>query len=189
MPRGVHMKGRTNNPTGRTRSVYVSPSNPHNPWGQWDLPPVERIVIDLENAGGNISRFLKRITPVRELQESLLAQILGVLDIKDNKGMRKRWNECTARNEKARLQLLEQDVIDSMAPREEDKGKGKRTAPRGGIRTAQEASTLKFMLEKRMPEKYSKNIVAEEREQSEAEKKLLDIFSGSSTVEDVDGDD
>lgn len=151
MPRGKHMVGKTNNPGGRPRTDYLPPWNSRNIWKIWKLPPADRILFDLEQVGGNLDKFLSKACTMPEYRESLLVEILNVLEREDNREYLERWQALTERNERARLTLLEQNVFATLQPTGEDVDK---------ILSAQHISALKFILQSRMPERYKRNALA-----------------------------
>lgn len=151
MPRGKHMVGKTNNPGGRPRTDYLPPWNSRNIWKIWKLPPAERILLDLEQVGGNLDKFLSKACSLAEHRESLLVEILNVLEREGNEEYLQRWKALTERNERARLTLLEQNVFSTLQPTGEDVDK---------VLSAQHISALKFILQSRMPERYKRNALA-----------------------------
>lgn len=194
MPRGEKMKGRTNNPGGRPRSAYIGPWSSRSAFGLWELPPAERILYDLEKTGGNLTKFLEKACPHVEYRESLLVAVLEELEREGNEEHLERWRLLTARNERARLLLVEQDILERISPSEvkdpeESPGKGRpRKRKAGGPITAQEVATVKFLFQKRFPDKYDvkapKNTGPTPEEQ-QAQKELADTLKQLAGGDDV----
>lgn len=144
MPRGKHMKGRTNNPAGRPQSPYVPPTSKSNDLGVWQLPKAERLLYDLRKEGGNLDRLIKRICKNPEHEESLLVAILEELEAPGNEMFFDAWKDLIHKNERARLVLLEQSLLRKLEDGDEDKQK---------LGTS-ELSALKFLFQTRLPERY-----------------------------------
>lgn len=180
MPRGEHMSGKTNNKGGRPRTEYVPPWNSRNIFHIWQLPPSDRIIYDLEQAGGNLSRFLHKVCPQEEHHEALLVSLLDQLETAGNEEELARWNELIDRSERARLILAEQSVFDALQPtKQEDPeespgpGRPKKEKKQHASLSTTEAATLKFLLQKRMPQKYNAKVTAGPAPMGEEEKDLL----------------
>lgn len=191
MPTGEHMAGKTNNKGGRPRSCYLHPSHARNIWKVWQVPEAARLVQDLEQAGGNITKFLRNATTEMSEWEPLLAVVLEEIEKADAE-LQARWTELLERSERVRLLMAEHVALDSLIPEEvveeeEEEGSKKKKRKKGN--DAQHNQTLKFFLQNRLPGKYkTKPTDAAPPSGFTAEQKeFMDKLSSLSTVtSDVD---